>query len=110
MPWQSPFQINIPATNILTYLFPPSKPVSDKRIWIDADNTRHALSPRQLLTWVKRLGLGLQELGLQRQDVVMVYSQNHIFVPVAYFGIAGTGYIFSGCNPAYGVDGMLENA
>jgi 4-coumarate--CoA ligase len=110
MPSQSPFQIDIPATDILTYLFPPSTSVSDKPIWIDADDTQHALSPRQLLQWARRLGSGLQNLGLQRQDVVMVYSHNHIFVPVAYLGIAGSGYIFSGCNPAYGVDGKSESA
>jgi 4-coumarate--CoA ligase len=106
MPTQSPFQINIPAADLLTYLFPPSEPASDKPIWIDADDTKNALSPRQLLQWVKRLGAGLQGLGLKRQDVVMMYSANHIFVPVAYLGTAGSGCIFSGCNPAYGVEGL----
>jgi 4-coumarate--CoA ligase len=106
MPTQSIFQIDIPATDLLTYLFPPSKPASDKPIWIDADDTKNSLSPRQLLQWVKRLGAGLQNLGLKRQDVVMMYSANHIFVPVAYLGIAGSGCIFSGCNPAYGVEGL----
>ncbi|KAF2685133.1 acetyl-CoA synthetase-like protein [Lentithecium fluviatile CBS 122367] len=104
MPSQSPFRIDIPATDLLSYLFPPSKPASDKPIWVDADDTRHSLSPRQLLQWVKRLGAGLQGLGLRKQDVVMMYSHNHIFVPVAYLGISGSGCIFSGCNPAYGVD------
>jgi len=106
MPFQSPFQINIPATDLLTYLFPPSQDASDTPIWIDADDTSNSLSLRQALGWIKALGAGLQGLGLQRQDVVMVYSTNHIFIPVAYLGIAGSGCIFSGCNPAYGVDGM----
>jgi 4-coumarate--CoA ligase len=108
MPSQSPFQINIPATDLLSYLFPPSKPASDKHIWIDAEDTKRALSPRQLLQWVKRLGMGLERLGLRKGDVVVVYSHNHIFVPVAYLGVAGCGYVFSGCNPAYGVDGMSK--
>jgi 4-coumarate--CoA ligase len=110
MPTESPFQIDIPSTNLLTYLFPSEEDdsVSDKPIWIDADDIQHALSPRQLLHWVKRLGAGLQGLGLKEQDVVMVYSLNHIFVPVAYAGVAGGGYVFSGCNPAYGVDGMFD--
>ncbi|KAF2448522.1 acetyl-CoA synthetase-like protein [Karstenula rhodostoma CBS 690.94] len=107
MPSQSPFQIDIPATDLLTYLFPPSKPASDKPIWIDADDTKNALSSRQLLQWVKRLGSGLQNLGLKRQDVVMMYSANHIFVPVAYLGTAGSGCIYSGCNPAYGVEEVV---
>ncbi|PSN75322.1 4-coumarate-CoA ligase [Corynespora cassiicola Philippines] len=104
MPTHSPFQIEIPETDLLTYLFPPSEPVSDIPIWIDADDTSNSLSPRQALEWIKRLGFGLQDLGLKKQDVVLVYTHNHIFVPVAYLGIAGSGFIFSGCNPAYGVD------
>ncbi|KAF2746113.1 4-coumarate-CoA ligase [Sporormia fimetaria CBS 119925] len=104
MPAESRFQIDIPATDILSYLFPLTRLASDKPIWIDADDTSNSLSPKQLLQWVKRLGGGLQLLGLQRQDVVMMYSHNHIFVPVAYLGISGCGCIFSGCNPAYGVD------
>lgn len=107
MPTRSPFKIDIPQTDLLTYLFPPSQPLSDKPIWIDAEDTQNSLSPKQLLQWVKRLGLGLKNLGLARQHVVMVYSTNHIFVPVAYLGIAGVGCIYSGCNPAYGVEGML---
>ena len=106
MPEKSRFQIDIPGTDVLTYLFPPDSNPSDTPIWIDAvEPDKRSLSPKQLLAWVKRLGLGLQRLGLQQEDVVLMYSANHIFVPVAYLGITGGGYIFSGCNPAYGVAG-----
>lgn len=104
MPQQSPFQIDIPQTDVLSYIFPPDKQPSDQPIWIDAEDTAKSLSPRQLLQWVKRLGVGLDRLGLQQDDAVLMYSSNHIFVPVAYFGVAGSGRIFTGCNPAYGID------
>ncbi|KAF1967444.1 4-coumarate:coenzyme A ligase [Bimuria novae-zelandiae CBS 107.79] len=107
MPSQSPFQIDIPATDLLSYLFSSSEPPSDKPIWIDADDTRNSLSPRQLLQWAKRLGSGLQEMGLKRQDVVMMYSTNHIYVPVAYLRSAGCGCIYSGYNPGYGVEEVV---
>ncbi|KAJ9639897.1 hypothetical protein H2201_007324 [Coniosporium apollinis] len=104
MPQQSPFQIDIPATDVLTYLFPPNTTPSNKPIYIDAvEPDKKSLSPKQLLQWVKRLGLGLQRLGLRQREVVMLYSSNHIFVPVAYLGVAGSGHVFSGCSPAYGV-------
>lgn len=83
---------------------PPDKEPSDQPIWIDAEDTAKSLSPRQLLQWVKRLGVGLDRLGLQQDDAVLMYSSNHIFVPVAYLGVAGSGRIFTGCNPAYGID------
>lgn len=110
MPEKSLFQIdNIPETDILTYFFPRGTTPSNQPIWTDADQpNKKSLSPRQMLHWVKRLGIGLGRFGLQQNDVVLVLSTNHIFYPVAYFGAAGHGYILSGCNPAYGVDGMIS--
>ena len=35
----------------------------------------------------------------------MIYTPNHIFVPVAYLGIVGAGYAFSGANPVYTLPG-----
>lgn len=106
MPQKSLFKFHIPETDVLTWLYPTGSIPSDKPIWINAERPHeHSLSPQQLLQWVKRLGVGLHNLGLQQNEVVLVLSTNHIFVPVAYLGIAGHGHVFSGCNPAYGVDG-----
>ncbi|KAL2867775.1 acyl--CoA ligase [Aspergillus lucknowensis] len=91
--------LNIPKTNLLSYLYPPNQTVSDRPIWIDAANPSHALSPRQMLTWVRRLGFGLDRLGVAPGKVVMVCTPNHIFVPMAYQGIVGAARIFSGANP-----------
>ena len=110
MPQKSPHQIDIPATDVLSYVFPKGRLPSEKPIWIDAEHTKRSLSPAQLLQWVKRLGSGLDKLGLGQNEVVMMYSSNHIFVPVLYLGVAGSGRIFSGCNPAYGVDGRTDSA
>lgn len=104
MPQKSPFQIDIPQTDVLSYVFPQGSEPSDQPTWIDAEDTTRSLSPRQLLQWVKRFGVGLDRLGIKQNDAVLMYSSNHIFVPVAYFAVAGSGRIFSGCNPAYGVD------
>ncbi|KAL4951861.1 hypothetical protein BDW69DRAFT_185975 [Aspergillus filifer] len=94
-------KLEIPSTNILSYLYPPNQTVSDKPIWIDANNPSNSLCPRQMLSWVRRLGYGLDRLGVGRGEVVIIYTPNHIFVPVAYQGIVGSGRIFSGANPTY---------
>jgi acyl-CoA synthetase (AMP-forming)/AMP-acid ligase II len=106
MIYKSPYPIlDIPQTNILSYIFPPNEEPSDQDLWIDSkDNTRR-LSPKQALQWVKRLSFGLERLGLQRGDVAMIFTPNHIFVPVAYLGIVGAGLVFSGANPAYTIPG-----
>lgn len=106
MPQKSPFQIDIPLTDVLSYIFPEDTQPYDQPIWIDAEEPDRSLSPKQLLHWVKRLGVGLDKLGIAQDEAVLMYSANHIFVPIAYLGVAGSGRIFSGCNPAYGIDGM----
>jgi 4-coumarate--CoA ligase len=108
MPFSSPYPtLDIPQTNVLDYLF-GNGPISEEPLWLDSKNPTNCLSPFQLLQWVKRLGFGLERLGLQRGDVIMLCTPNSIFVPAAYLGIVGGGYIFSGANPAYTVSGMME--
>ncbi|KAL2858478.1 hypothetical protein BJY01DRAFT_256657 [Aspergillus pseudoustus] len=99
----SPFPpLSIPKCNLLTYLYPPNTTSSSTPIWIDAANPTKSLSSRQALLWIRRLGFGLDRLhDVPRGSVVLIYTPNHIFVPVAYQGIVGSGRIFCGANPAY---------
>ncbi|KAK5134789.1 hypothetical protein LTR08_006164 [Meristemomyces frigidus] len=112
MPQKSPFTLDIPKTDVLSYVFPEGKQPSNKPIWIDADDTSNSLSPRQLLYWVKKFGVGLDKLDIKQNEAVLMYSANHILVPALYLGVAGSGRVFTGCNPAYGVNEtsfQLEN-
>ena len=104
MPQKSQFQINIPSTDILSWIFPPNKEPSETPIYIDADDPSNSLSLKQVLQWVERLQIGLDQLGIQKGEAVMMYSTNHIFIPVLYYAVVGSGRIFTGCNPAYGVN------
>ncbi len=104
---KSPYNIDIPSTDILTYLFGSGTP-PDKPVWIDAVDPRKFLSPRTLLQWVKRLAVGLDRLGVKPEEVVLIFSPNHIFVPVAYLGTVGSRRVFSGANPGYGADGVSQ--
>lgn len=100
-------EVEIPKTDLLTYLFPPGQKVSEDPIWIDAACPENSLSPRQLLNWVKRLGIGLDRLGIKSQEAVMILSPNHIYVPAAYLGIVGSRRVFSAGNPIYTVSGAF---
>ena len=102
MPYKSTLpDIDIPSTDILSYLF-GHRVNSDQPVWLHSSRPEQSLSPNQALQYVKRLGFGLRErLGLQKGDVVLMFSPNHIFVPVAYLGVVGSGCIFSGANPSY---------
>jgi acyl-coenzyme A synthetase/AMP-(fatty) acid ligase len=107
MPFKSPFpDLDIPKVNLLHYLFPDNEPVSETPIWIESKDPSHHLTPKTLLQWVKRLAIGLDRIGSKTGEVVMIYTPNHIFVPVAYLGIVGSKRIFSGANPAYTLSGQ----
>jgi 4-coumarate--CoA ligase len=98
-------EIHIPKVDILSYIFPPNESPSTKPIWIDSKDHSISLSPAQLLQWVKRLAFGLEKTAVKKGEVVMIYTPNHLFVPVAYLGIIGAGYAFSGANPIYTLPG-----
>jgi len=102
MPYKSKFTpLDIPKCNILSYLFPPDKPLSDKPLWMDAANTANSLSPAQMLSWVKRFAVGLDKLGVGEEQAVMVFTPNHIYVPMVYLAAAGSKRFFTGANPVY---------
>ena len=105
MPYNSPFPpLDIPKCNILSYLFPPGKALNNKPLWIDAANTSHSLSQAEMLSWVRRFAKGLDNLGIAHGQTVMVFTTNHLYVPMAYLGAAGSKRYFSGSNPAYTIN------
>ncbi|KAH6985230.1 4-coumarate-CoA ligase [Ilyonectria destructans] len=104
MPYDSPYApLVIPRCNILSYLFPKDRPVSDKPQWIDSTMPSLSLTRVQILTWVRRFAVGLERLGVREGQTVMVFTPNHIFVPLAYLGAAGSKRIFTGVSPSYTV-------
>lgn len=110
MPFSSPFaDLDIPKTNVLSYLFPKDKPAEDnKKIWIDSRNPEESIGALDLLQWVSRIGAGLDRLGIHEGEVVLVHSTNHVLLPVIYLAIIANRRIFSGANPAYTASGMLQ--
>ena len=103
----SPYpNIDIPQTNILTYLFGDGGvDASDAPLWIDVLDDKKSLSSRTALQWIKRLALGLDRQDVKPGEVVLTVTPNHIFVPIAFLGIVAGGRIFSGANPIYTADG-----
>lgn len=96
--------IAIPECNILSYLFPSTDTVSAKPFLIDAKHPHKWLSTAGLLSWVRRFAVGLDALKVPLNSVVMVFSPNHLYVPVAYLGSVGSRRYYTGANPAYTVD------
>ncbi|KAH0349159.1 acetyl-CoA synthetase-like protein, partial [Aureobasidium melanogenum] len=98
----------VPKLGLLTWLFPQDEPVSESPIWIDAVNPSKSISPAELLMWAKRIGVGLNQLGVQPGEIVLIYTPNHMFVPVAYVGIVGNTRAFSAINPVSTVNEVVH--
>lgn len=47
-------------------------------------------------------------MGLQKGDVCMVHTPNHVLFPAAYLGIVGGARCFSAVNPIYTVDEIVH--
>ena len=104
----SPYpDLAIPEQDILSYIFGAGDSLSEQPLWINAANPDTYLSLRSGLEWIKRLAIGLDNLGLETGAVVLIVSPNHIFMPVVYLGVVGSGRIFSGANPSYMADGRV---
>ena len=45
--------------------------------------------------------MGLDRLGVAEQEAIMIFSPNHLFVPLVYLTAAGSKRYFTGANPGY---------
>ncbi|RFU35301.1 hypothetical protein B7463_g1048, partial [Scytalidium lignicola] len=111
MIYKSPIpSVTIPEQSILDLVFTSASPnhkLSSEPLWIDADDTSNFISLHSAREWVKRLGCGLQKRGIGKGDVVLMFTSNHIFVPVGFLGFVASGAAFSGSNPAFTVPEMV---
>lgn len=104
MPFHSPHEdIQIPKCNILSYVFADGRAEETKPLWIDAAEPSKSLSMAQMHLMVKRFAVGLDKLNVPAGSAVMVFSPNHIYVPMVYLGAAGSKRAFTGANPIYTV-------
>ncbi|KAF3798385.1 Acyl-CoA ligase azaF [Colletotrichum gloeosporioides] len=109
MIFSSRYQIDIPAVDILTYVFGTPALRSDPPLFVDAEKPSRALRKGELETCVKRLAGGLrQTLDLQDDDVVVAFAKNCIWYPVVFLGAICAGGIFSGANLQHTSTELIE--
>ncbi|RQM06615.1 hypothetical protein DH86_00001238, partial [Scytalidium sp. 3C] len=94
--------VSIPEQNLLDLLFPRStQTLSSEPLWVDASDTSNYLSLHTAKQWIKRFGCGLQKRGIGKGDIVLLFTPNHVFVPVGYLGTIASGAGCSGANPSF---------
>lgn len=101
MPQKSRWVVPVPEVDISTYLFgSPTAPLGDALAFADAeDPERLRLTWTDLRLWSQRFAAGLQAVGLQEGDRVVILSGNDILFPVVNLGIIMASGIYQSANP-----------
>ncbi|KAE9368680.1 acetyl-CoA synthetase-like protein [Stipitochalara longipes BDJ] len=101
MEYHSPHKIPITVSDIPSFIFSSSSPKLRKSpLYFDAENPTKCYSLEQAEVMVKRVAKGLQDLGMQPGERVLLISGNQLHFPVLLWGVIAAGCIFTGCTPA----------
>ncbi|KAL1542701.1 putative CoA ligase ccl7 [Salvia divinorum] len=89
-----------PDLSMVSFLFRNASSFADKRALIDA-HTGETLTFSHFKSAVSRVAHGLLQLGVKKNDVVLIFSPNSIQFPICFFGIIAIGAVATTVNPAY---------
>ncbi|KAI8573578.1 hypothetical protein RHMOL_Rhmol01G0288400 [Rhododendron molle] len=94
---------NDPNLSMVSFLFRNSSSYSDKPALIDADSGQ-TLTFSQFKSTVAKLSHAfIHQLGIKKNDVVLIFSPNSIQFPICFFAIIAIGAIATTVNPLYTV-------
>lgn len=98
---------NNPNLSLVSFLFTSVSSSPDKIALIDADSSQ-TLNFSQLKTEVAKLAHSLLNLGINKNDVVLILSPNNIQFPVCFLAAASIGAIVTTANPLYTVSELSK--
>ncbi|KAL4997877.1 hypothetical protein BDV10DRAFT_194864 [Aspergillus recurvatus] len=92
----SPLQIPIPITDVASFVFTSGTATTRQTPqYFDASNPSKNFSLAQAEVFVKQIAKGLEVLGLQPNDKVLLYSHNALFFPVLLWGVLAGRCVFT---------------
>ncbi|CBF88756.1 uncharacterized protein ANIA_00801 [Aspergillus nidulans FGSC A4] len=92
----SPLRIPIPVTDVASFVFSSGTPTTRQTPqYFDASNPSKNFSLAQAEVLVKQIAKGLEDLGLQPNDKVLLYSHNALFFPVLLWGVLAGRCVFT---------------
>ncbi|GFQ00216.1 4-coumarate--coa ligase-like 7 [Phtheirospermum japonicum] len=96
-----------PNLSMVSFLFRNASSFPDKPALIDS-HTGETLNFAQLESTISRVSHGLLQLGIKKNDVVLIFSPNSIQFPLCFFGITAIGAIATTVNPMYTVSELSK--
>ncbi len=103
---ESPYKVDIPITDIVSFVF--STPTENSREipqYFDASCPSKCFSLAQAEGYVKQFARGLEVMGLQPNDKILLYSNNRLFFPVLLWGVLAARCVFTAASPSASVSG-----
>ncbi|XP_073143999.1 probable CoA ligase CCL7 [Henckelia pumila] len=96
-----------PNLSMISFLFRNASSFADKPALIDSQ-TGKILTFSQFKSMVSRVSHGLIELGIKKNDVVLIFSPNTIQFPLCFLGVVAIGAIATTVNPLYTVSELSK--
>ncbi|KAL0436391.1 UNVERIFIED_CONTAM: 4-coumarate--CoA ligase-like 7 [Sesamum radiatum] len=96
-----------PNLSMVSFLFRNASSFADKPALIDS-HTGKTLTFAQFKSMVSRVSHGLLQLGIKKNDVVLIYAPNSIQYPLCFFGIVAIGAVATTVNPIYTVSELSK--
>ncbi|KIW88205.1 uncharacterized protein Z519_11316 [Cladophialophora bantiana CBS 173.52] len=101
---ESPYSVSIPLVDVNSFVFSSGTPSSRQAPqYFDAARPAKCFSLADAEGYVKQVGQGLQKLGLQAGDRVLLYSNNRLYFPIVLWATIAAGCIFTAASPTASV-------
>ena len=108
MIFKSPYpDVEIPEIALTEYLIERMKMYGDKTAMVDGPSGR-SYTYNQLIGGIQRVAAGLQQRGLQKGDVLAIYSPNLPEYTIAFHAVSLAGGIVTTINPLYTADELAH--
>lgn len=103
---KSPYEAEIPIVDVASFVFSSGTPLSrEAPQYFDAASPSRCFSLAQAESFVKQVAKGLETLGLQQNDKVLLYSHNRLYFPVLLWGVLAARCVFTAASPTASVRG-----
>ncbi|EXJ66288.1 uncharacterized protein A1O5_10440 [Cladophialophora psammophila CBS 110553] len=101
---ESPYSVSIPLVDVNSFVFSSGTPSSRQAPqYFDAARPAKCFSLADAEGYVKQVGQGLQKLGLQAGERVLLYSNNRLYFPIVLWATIAAGCIFTAASPTASV-------
>ncbi|KAH7072426.1 hypothetical protein FB567DRAFT_584119 [Paraphoma chrysanthemicola] len=97
---RSRYNVNVPKVDLLTFVFrAKDKTIRSRPQYFDAFRPERHYSLIEGEDFAKRIGSGLQQLGLESDDKVLLFSGNNLFFPALLWGVIAADCVFTAVSP-----------